>query len=99
MIRVKDVEALDGNTLRVTFTNGERRDIDVTQYINRGGIFAPIHDDPAFFRQVHVELGTVAWPNGADIDPDVLYLGLPPNANEEEWQAAVKAHQPTQHAA
>ncbi|HEX5692908.1 MAG TPA: DUF2442 domain-containing protein [Roseiflexaceae bacterium] len=88
MIRVKAAEVLNDYTVRVTFTNDEQRDIDVTRYINRGGIFTPVHDDPGFFRQVRVELGTIAWPNGADIDPDVLYLGLPPNASEAEWQAA-----------
>src|SRR5262245_31985420 len=99
MIRVKDVKPLDGYTLRVTFTNDEQRDIDVTRYIDRGGIFAPVHEDLDFFSQVRVELGTVAWPNGADIDPDVLYLDLPPHASEEQWRAAVKAHQPAeQHA-
>jgi hypothetical protein len=38
------------------------------------GIFAPLRD-PANFAQLRVdpELGTVAWPNGADLDPGVLY--------------------------
>jgi len=38
------------------------------------GIFAPLLD-PARFAEVRVsaELGTVCWPNGADLDPDVLY--------------------------
>lgn len=94
MVRVKEVQPLDGYAVRVTFTNDEQRDIDLARYVTGGGIFAPIHDDPAFFRQMRVELGTIAWPNGADIDPDVLYLGLPPNASEEEWRAAVAARQP-----
>jgi hypothetical protein len=88
MIRVRAVEPLHGHTVRVTFTNDEQRDIDVSRYISAGGIFAPVHDDPDFFRQVRVELGTIAWPNGADIDPDVLYLGLPPHASQAEWEAA-----------
>jgi hypothetical protein len=31
--------------------------------------------DPAYFGQVRVdpELGTVVWPNGYDLDPDVLH--------------------------
>ena len=37
-------------------------------------VFAPLraHD---YFRKVRVnsELGTTCWPNGADLDPDVLY--------------------------
>jgi hypothetical protein len=34
---------------------------------------APLQD-PQFFAQVHVdpELETVVWPNGYDMDPDVL---------------------------
>jgi len=41
------------------------------------GVFAPLKD-PAIFAQVriHAELGTVVWPNGADLDPDVLYAEL-----------------------
>jgi hypothetical protein len=88
MIRVKAAVPLHGHIVRVTFTNDEQRDIDVTRYIDHGGIFTPVYTDPDFFRQLRVELGTIAWPNGADIDPDVLYLGLPPNASEAEWRAA-----------
>jgi hypothetical protein len=38
------------------------------------GVFEPLHDQ-AFFAQarVHPELGTVCWPNDADLDSDVLY--------------------------
>ena len=40
------------------------------------GVFAPL-SDPVSFRAVRVErdAGTVDWPNGADLDPDVLYAG------------------------
>lgn len=38
-------------------------------------VFEPLRQDPELFRQVRVdqELGTVVWPNGADLDPDVLH--------------------------
>lgn len=88
MIRVAAVQPLHGHSVRVTFTNGEQRDIDVTRYIDHGGIFTLIYDDPAVFRLVRAELGTITWPNGADIDPDVLYSDLGPNATEEAWRAA-----------
>lgn len=84
---------------RVTFSDGAEREIDLWPYVNHGGIFETIRSDPASFAQMMVENDTVAWPNGADIDPDVLYLGLPPNASEEQWRAAVEAQRPAeQHA-
>lgn len=46
MIRVKDAQPFEGYTLRITFMNDEQRDVDLTRYIDRGDIFAPIHDDP-----------------------------------------------------
>jgi hypothetical protein len=30
------------------------------------------------FRDVRIEGGAIAWANGADIDPDVLYYDLKP---------------------
>ena len=41
------------------------------------GVFAPLRD-PAEFRKalVHPEFGVVCWPNGADLDADVLYARL-----------------------
>lgn len=48
--------------------------VDLAPYLNFHGVFESLRD-PAYFAQVRVdpELGTVAWPNGADLDPDVLY--------------------------
>jgi Protein of unknown function (DUF2442) len=39
-----------------------------------GPVFAKVRADPAQFATVAVdaELGTIAWPNGADIDSSVL---------------------------
>jgi hypothetical protein len=75
---------------RVTFSDGIEREINLWPYVNRGGVFDPVRSDPAFFQQMTVENDTITWPNGADIDPDVLYLGLPPDASEEAWRAALR---------
>jgi hypothetical protein len=40
-----------------------------------GPVFEPLKRDLELFRQVRLdnELGTIVWPNGADMDPDVLH--------------------------
>lgn len=78
LIRVQSVEPLDAPRIRVIFTNGEQREIDLTPYIATGPIFAPVRTNPSFFQSVVVDGGTLTWPNGADIDPDVLYHGGTP---------------------
>ncbi len=82
LVRVSAVEPLEGFTVRVTFTDGSRRDISLEQYLF-GPVFASIRNDPSMFRRVFVDAGALAWPNGADIDPDTLYYdGEPPWASE-----------------
>jgi len=74
MVRVSSVAPLEGFNLRVGFTDGTERVIDVERYL-RGPVFDAIRRDRTNFAAVTVDpaLGTVVWPNGADIDPDVLY--------------------------
>jgi hypothetical protein len=45
-----------------------------------GPAFEHIRDDDAVFASVTMdqELGAIVWPNGADIDPDVLHGDAPP---------------------
>ncbi len=74
--RVKGVEVLPPYGLRLTFRDGSSGTVDGSSWL-RGpddGVFAPLRD-PAFFAQVYVDhdAGTIAWPNGADVDPDTLY--------------------------
>jgi hypothetical protein len=78
LIRVQSAEPLETPRIRVVFTNGEQREIDLTPYIATGPIFEPVRTDPTFFQTVVVDGGTLTWPNGADIDPDVLYHGGTP---------------------
>jgi hypothetical protein len=85
MIRVRSVTPLDDFQVRLGFTDGSEKTIDLAPYL-RGPIFEPLCADPDLFRAVQVDeqLGTIVWPNGADIDPDVLYWGRTPAAWEQE---------------
>ena len=77
LVRIKGVEVLDGCKVRLTFTDESKKVIDLDAYL-RGPVFELLRIDPKLFRAVRVdeEAGTIVWPNGADLDPDVLYLGL-----------------------
>ena len=61
---------LEGYRVRLRFEDGVAGDLDLSNVIRFDGIFAPLKD-PIRFRElrVHPELGTIYWPNGADLDP------------------------------
>jgi hypothetical protein len=69
---VRTVSAKQGHTLELTFTNGEVGLYDCRPLLDFG-IFKALKDE-AYFRQVRVVNGTVAWPHEQDICPDTLYL-------------------------
>jgi hypothetical protein len=72
--RIQSVEPLEGFTLRLSFDDGTVREIDLEPEL-WGPVFEPLRQDLHLFREVRVdeELGTIVWPNGADLDPDVLH--------------------------
>ena len=71
--RVTSVAPLDGFRLQLTFTDGLVREVDLSDDL--WGQMAEPLQDPDYFRRVRVDtkLGTVVWPNGYDLDPDVLH--------------------------
>jgi len=77
MLRIKQVAPLEGFRLRLTLTDGSVVERDVADLLI-GPIFEPIRRDPARFCEARAEDGSVVWPNGADLCPDVLIWGGPP---------------------
>lgn len=63
--------------------------IDLDPYLD-GPAFAAIRQDPAVFAAVTVDsdAGTITWPNGADLAPDVLYDGRRSARMETEARAS-----------
>ena len=68
------VSAIGDYRLRLRFEDGVEGIVDLAPVLSFRGVFEPLKD-PAYFALVRVdsELGSVVWPNGADVDPDVLY--------------------------
>ena len=89
LIRVNAAQPLKGFTVRLTFSDGTEKTVDLEPYFH-GPIFEPVRKDPKMFQSMRVDsrMGTIVWENGADIDPDVLYHGLTPAWMEPEQPAS-----------
>lgn len=64
---------LEGYTIQLTFSNLKKAVVDLKKYLGLG-IFKELTSLEKFKQfRVDAELGTIIWPNGADIAPEVLY--------------------------
>jgi hypothetical protein len=74
-VTVIEAKVLDGFRLELVFSDGKQGVVDLrNRIVGKGGLYQAL-EDIEFFRKVSVnaELGTVVWPNGMDICPDLLY--------------------------
>lgn len=62
---------LDDTKIRVSFENGISGVFDCAPYL-KDKYWASL-SNPAFFRQVRVDCGTLCWPNDIDIDPEEVW--------------------------
>lgn len=71
--RIVSVVPLEPYVVRVSFGDGEIRDVDIEPLLE-GAVFAVLRDHDEFRRVgVDDQTGAIAWPNGADLDSDVIY--------------------------
>jgi hypothetical protein len=73
IFRVSSFEISGPYTLRVRFDDGSEQTIDFRSVL-RGELYGPLRDQ-TLFNQVVIdpEVHTLAWPNGADFDPETLH--------------------------
>lgn len=75
MSRIAVAEPLESMRVSLRFRDGTCGEVDL------GARLAPLTGmtiqlgDPSFLRRLVVDhdAGTIVWPNGVDLDPDVLY--------------------------
>lgn len=72
-----EVRHLGGHRLWLRFRDGAEGEIDFADRLNFQGVFEALRE-PARFAEVSVDadLGTICWPSGADLDPDVLHAEI-----------------------
>jgi hypothetical protein len=68
---VTGVVPLANYQLLLTFAGGESRVFDVAPYLAKG-VFALLREK-TLFDAVRISFDTIAWPNGADFCPELLY--------------------------
>lgn len=63
-----------GYKIQLTFDDGKKGVVDLSKYVERGGVFRRLRDR-AFFRafKVNEELGVLTWNDEIDIAPETLY--------------------------
>ena len=70
-LAIKKVKPLPNYELELTFENKEIKIFDVKPYLDTG-VFKVLKDEN-LFNIVKVSYDTIEWPNGADLDPELLY--------------------------
>jgi hypothetical protein len=73
LVKIVMVEKLGGFRLRLRFSDGTEGERDFSDIISAGGPMVEPLRDPAFFSRAFVELGTLTWPNGFDLDSIALH--------------------------
>lgn len=83
LVRIRSATPLVGFRVRLKLTDGAVIERDFEPFLV-GSAFAAVRGNRSVFESMRVEGGTVVWPNGADLCPDVLiWNGSPPWATEK----------------
>ncbi|MBK6707315.1 MAG: DUF2442 domain-containing protein [Sphingomonadales bacterium] len=77
MIKLAKLEILDGLTLRLTFADGRSGIWDAKPLLTSKAtaLTTPLLD-PSAFARAFVEGGALAWPNGLELAPWMLYAEM-----------------------
>jgi hypothetical protein len=74
--RILEAKHARDYTIWLRFSDGTEGEVDLSSELH-GEVFQPLRD-AAYFRsfQLHPELRTIVWPNGADFAPEFLRASL-----------------------
>jgi hypothetical protein len=75
MPKITRVAALNGRRLHVEFEDGTSGEIEMADRLF-GPVFEPLCNPEEFSRVFVDEFGAIAWPCGADLAPDAIYMRL-----------------------
>ena len=74
---ITEARPQEGHRIWLRFDDGAEGVVDLAALVPFVGIFEPLRDQARFEdMRLDPELGTICWPNGADLDPLVLYARI-----------------------
>ena len=106
LISITSATPLGDYWLQLTFSNRDSGKINLFKHVQFLGALAPLHD-PAFFKKVFIDHGTICWPDNIDLDPvvihhltrgipiDLVHPELADDANEPPGQAIRPTNPPS----
>ena len=73
-LQLTAVEVMGGTQLKVVFNDGRSAAVDLAPLLS-GPVFRDVRHPDAFRDcRLDPELGTLVWPNGADLAPEAIYF-------------------------
>ena len=96
MARITRVEPLEPYWVRLWFHDGSIHEVDLGAVLERLKGVVDVHSDPKRFAEVRVEegFGTIEWPGGLDLDPDVLHGDFEPGSGKPYPRRIVRGPDP-----
>ena len=77
LVRIAEVQVVEALVVSLTLTDGTVIARDLEPLLT-ASVFDSIRKDPELFGRVRVVDGTLEWPGGLDLCPDMIIYGGPP---------------------
>jgi hypothetical protein len=92
LIHILEAVPLEDRWVRLRFSDGVVKGVDLAPVLEKGGVFAEIRDDRSVFERLYVdpETHTIAWPGDIDLDAAVLYGKFEPASGEKLTRRTVQ---------
>ena len=88
-LEVKNAEYISDYQIKLEFNGDFKRVVDLKDELE-GEIFEPLKDTE-YFKNFHIDCGTLSWSNGADIAPEYLFLISNPASHKSDISESEKA--------
>ncbi len=73
-LHVTSAKYIEEYRVQISFNDGRKGVADLSDAL-KGSVFGPLKEKSVFSRlKLDKELGTIVWPNGADLAPEYIYF-------------------------